>query len=206
MGPKGPNVQLMLLFTERILSLGLNMTPFLENELLLAASARLQALTGLGIAPPDPMQEHGSGPDNRIRIVQGKHTWAFKVECRAMVDRVAMLHPIQNCLRAFPGEGLLVAPYLGPDLAKACLAMELPFMDAAGNAFLKGDGLYMLVTGQKPDKTRYPAEKTMRAFDRAGLRVVFALLAAPTPLAPSRFPPGLLVKNLPPAWRGSSNR
>ena len=25
-------------------------------------------------------------------------------------------------------------------------------------------------------------------------------------LAPSRFPPGLLVKNLPPAWRGSSNR
>ena len=28
----------------------------------------------------------------------------------------------------------------------------------------------------------------------------------PYPLAPSRFPPGLLVKNLPPAWRGSSNR
>ena len=68
-----------------------------------------------------------------------------------------------------------------------CQAMELPFLDAAGNAFLTGDGLYVLVTGQKADKTRFQAEKPMRAFDRAGLRVVFALLAAPTMLqAPYR--------------------
>ena len=34
----------------------------------------------------------------------------------------------------------------------------------------------------------------------------FVTAAAQAALAPSRFPPGLLVKNLPPAWRGSSNR
>jgi len=45
----------------------------------------------------------------------------------------------------------------------------------------------VLVTGQKPDKTRFQTEKPMRAFGRAGLRVVFVLLAAPTLLqAPYR--------------------
>jgi hypothetical protein len=39
--------------------------------------------------------------------------------------------------------------------------------------------LYVLVAGKKPDKALRRIERPMRALDRTGLRVVFALLAAP---------------------------
>lgn len=65
------------------------------------------------------------------------------------------------------------------DTARQCQAMGLAFFYAAGNAFLQAEGLYVLVTGRKPDKALFRTEKPMRAFDRTGLRVVFALLAAP---------------------------
>jgi len=153
------------------------MTPFRETELVDTAMARVHELTGLGVTQLDP--EPGCGrPEGQIQIAQGGHTWYFRVACKAVIDRVATLHTVQEQLQAFPGQGLLIAPYLGPDLARKCQEMDLPFLDAAGNAFLKGDGLYVLVTGRKPDKTWFQTEKPMRAFDRAGLRVVFALLAA----------------------------
>jgi hypothetical protein len=57
--------------------------------------------------------------------------------------------------------------------------MGLPFLDAAGNAFLKAEGLFVQLAGQKPDKALLRIDKPMRAFDRTGLRVVFTLLAAP---------------------------
>jgi hypothetical protein len=175
------------MFTERVQFFGLNMTPFRETELVDTAMALLRELTGLDITQRAPGQGPGPTQDGQIRIVQGSHAWDFRVACKTAIDRVAALHTVQDQLRAFPGQGLLIAPYLGPDLARKCQEMDLPFLDAAGNAFLKGEGLYVLVTGQKPDKTRFQTEKPMRAFDRAGLRVVFVLLAAPTLLqAPYR--------------------
>ena len=72
-----------------------------------------------------------------------------------------------------------MTPYLAPELAKQCREMGLQYMDAAGNAFLRQEGLYVLLEGHKPDKALRRAEKPMRAFDKTGLRVVFALLVNP---------------------------
>ena len=163
------------------------MTPFREAELIDAALARFGELTGLQATP----EVLGGGPDPRpdgwIRIADGNRQWTFVVECKTNVDRMATLHGVQNQLRRFTGKGLLIAPYLAPELARKCQEMGLPFMDAAGNAFLKEEGLRVLVMGQKPDKAFLRKEKPMRAFDRAGLRVVFALLMQPNLLqAPYR--------------------
>jgi hypothetical protein len=174
-----PYVQEQYLFAERIQPIGLNMPPFRETDLVDAAMGRLRERTGLDIDLRTPERGGGQRPDGLIQIAQGAHTWDFRMACKTAVDRVATLHTIQDQLRTFPGQGLLIAPYLGPDLARKCQEMGLPFLDAAGNAFLKGQGLYVLVTGQKPDRAQFQRERPMRAFDRAGLRVVFALLAAP---------------------------
>jgi hypothetical protein len=114
-----------------------------------------------------------------VRIVDGPRHWTFDIGCKRLVDRTSTLHGAQAQIQRFTHEGLLVAPYLTPELARQCQIMGLPFLDAAGNAFLRAEGLYVLVTGQKPDKALRRIEKPMRAFDRAGLRVVFTLLAAP---------------------------
>ena len=167
------------MFTEQRRALGLNMTPMRETELMEAATARLGELTGLGVTlQPTPK---GLGPqvDGQIRITHGHDHWTYLVACRAQVDRVAMLHQVHQQLKELPGEGLLLAPYLGPELARVCQEIGLPFLDAAGNAFLKQKGLYVLRVGQKVDKTHFQTAKPMRAFDRSGLRIVFALLVEP---------------------------
>ena len=108
-------------------------------------------------------EAHGKDPDpqadDRIQITDGHHKWTLHVEYKAHVDRVATLHAVQNQLRGLTELGLLVRPYLGPELARNCQEMGLPFLDAAGNAFLKLDGLFALVTGQKPDKTQRQTDK-----------------------------------------------
>ncbi len=153
------------------------MLPFPETELIDTALALLVAQTGLQ-AVSEPLEDH-HGPDGRIRIMDGPRRWIFDVECKNRVDRLAILQSAQAQARKFTNEGLLITPYLAPELARQCQAMGFPFLDAAGNAFLRAEGLYVLVAGQKPDKAMRRIEKPMRAFDRAGLRVVFALLAAP---------------------------
>lgn len=153
------------------------MRPLPETEMIDVALARLAAQTGLR-AVREPLEDP-RGPDGRVRIMEGPRQWTFDIECKHRVDRAAILHGTQAQIQRFTNEGLLVTPYLAPELARQCQTMGLPFLDAAGNAFLKAEGLYVLVAGQKPDKALLRIEKPMRAFDRTGLRVVFALLAAP---------------------------
>lgn len=153
------------------------MRPLPETEMIDAALARLAALTGLH-AVREPLEDR-PGPDGRVRIMEGPRQWNFDIEFKHRVDRTAILHGAQAQIQRFTNEGLLITPYLAPELARQCQTMGLPFLDAAGNAFLKTEGLYVLVAGQKPDKALLRIEKPMRAFDRTGLRVVFALLAAP---------------------------
>ncbi|WP_243286690.1 type IV toxin-antitoxin system AbiEi family antitoxin [Geothrix terrae] len=57
--------------------------------------------------------------------------------------------------------------------------MHLQFLDAAGNAYLDQDGLFVLIQGKRLHRGLRLREKPARAFDRTGLRVVFALLVNP---------------------------
>lgn len=171
------DVHKLISFTERIRNPELNMTPLQENEVIDTALAQLVTQTGLK-AIREPL-ENRHGPDGRVRIMDGPRHWVFDIECKHRVDRAAILHGAQAQIQRFTNEGLLITPYLAPELAHQCQIMGLPFLDAAGNAFLRAEGLYVLVAGQKPDKALLRIEKPMRAFDRTGLRVVFALLAAP---------------------------
>ncbi len=75
--------------------------------------------------------------------------------------------------------GLLVADYINPRLAEKLRQLDVNFIDAAGNAYLRHDGLYVWVTGER-DKLRLEAERERRrAFQPSGLRLLFALLCRP---------------------------
>ena len=150
-----------------------------EAEIIDTALVRFRELTGLDITQQAANYHPGLRPDGWIQIVQGDRQWPYVVECKANVDRVAILHQVKDQLGRWPGNGLLIAPYLAPEVARNCQEIGLPFLDVAGNAFLKEEGLFVLVTGQKPDKAWIRREKPRRAFDRTGLRVLFALLAEP---------------------------
>jgi hypothetical protein len=74
---------------------------------------------------------------------------------------------------------LLITDYLTPPVAETLRAKEQQFADLAGNAYLKGPGHYVYVTGQRPKEravvTRGGGTQTIN-----GLKVLFALVCNQT--------------------------
>lgn len=106
-----------------------------------------------------------------------------------------------NCSeKDYDAPGLLVAPYITPGVAEQCRALDLPFIDTAGNAYLHAPGLLIFVKGQRhriketlhTDTMRgmgattapyvaYPpiSTTTPRSGTATALRVIFVLLCRP---------------------------
>jgi hypothetical protein len=73
---------------------------------------------------------------------------------------------------------LVAVPYVDGAAAERARELGLDFVDKAGNAHLRGPGLYVFVTGRRPVAKPRPI-RAPRALTPAGLRVVFALLIRP---------------------------
>lgn len=73
---------------------------------------------------------------------------------------------------------ILITDYVAPDLADELKERGIPFLDAAGNAYIKQANLLIWIKGQKPaaKATVIPAG---RAFQPTGLQVIFILLCNP---------------------------
>ena len=73
---------------------------------------------------------------------------------------------------------LLVTEYLTPPMAKKLREQKQQFADAAGNVYLEGPGLLMVVTGRKPQADQL-VPNAGKAQTMTGLKVTFALLCDP---------------------------
>jgi hypothetical protein len=117
---------------------------------------------------PDAYVEIGKGPQKLQLVVETK-----------LRPRTGQAGAILAHLRQFDRPGLLIAEYIDPQFADELRRQNLFFIDLAGNAYLKGEGLLIWVTGRK-DILRIRTERdTRRAFRPTGLRVIFALLCRP---------------------------
>lgn len=125
-------------------------------------------------------------PDAQIVITHEGREVACWVEVKKNVDRqMALLAFNQLASHGDPerlaerGSALLITNQLTPEMAERCRKMRLQFMDAAGNVYLDQDGLFVLIQGKKALGDMALREKPARAFDRTGLKVVFAFLVIP---------------------------
>lgn len=98
-------------------------------------------------------------------------------------DDVIDAAALARIIRQWPGQpqpALLVAPHVAPARAERLRQAGIPFIDAAGNAYLEATNLYVYVIGREPPPGLVTARpKKNRAFAGAGLQVLFALLCAP---------------------------
>jgi hypothetical protein len=78
------------------------------------------------------------------------------------VDRLATLGLMKHQLERYDAPGLLVAPHITPGVAEQCRALDLPFIDTAGNAYLHAPGLLIFVQGQRPRRAEVLHTDTMR--------------------------------------------
>lgn len=104
-------------------------------------------------------------------------THRYAVEIRA-VDRVDRLELVTVKYKSGLEGKLLAAPYITAELAEQCRTRGIQFIDTAGNAYLKAEGMRIFVTGNKRPLSAMTAAKD-RATTATGMRVVFALLCKP---------------------------
>jgi hypothetical protein len=141
-----------------------------EQLILAKAVDAVQRTTGLNIEYV--LQE--KPVDVLLSVQTTDQPIQFEGEVRGIVDRFNTLARIKEQEnRANPI--LLVAPYITKDMAAQCRELDLPFIDGAGNAYIKAHGLFVYVGGQARLENHYEkAEFT--ALTSAGLKIVFALL------------------------------
>lgn len=85
---------------------------------------------------------------------------------------------------------IFAAPYIQTRLATYLRESGIQYMDAAGNAFVNSNNYHVVIVGQRPSGKAFVStmvkskaigddEKTGKAFQPAGLKVIFSLLSNP---------------------------
>ena len=144
------------------------------------ALAGFTKTTGLRaqLAAQKPLIPGKHRPDAVVELkgVPGRRL-TFLVEVKN-VDRATVLGAVKEQIIPYGEKGLLVTPYLTPELANHCRQIDLNFIDTAGNAYIQGPGFFVFVKGEKR-----PEQLTTMGTGGGGtataLRMVFALLCRP---------------------------
>lgn len=149
------------------------------------AMGALQSILGRGV------QLTVEGPDDLI-IVSNRETekrWFFNPIRVGRLDRNRVAHRV-NRIEDLDSEGLegstdlggstekarplLLSDYVTAGAAEFLRQEGISYLDASGNCFLQSGSLLLFVHGQKP-KSRSGRE-SIRAFNSAGLKLIFLLL------------------------------
>ena len=107
---------------------------------------------------------------NGVRLTVEVKKWAAQLNVGAIINKIKNL--------AEPGHGLLVADYINPKMGARLKAADIQFLDTAGNAYINQQPVYIYIKGNKPqqDIATKNQLKTGRAFQPAGMKVVFEFL------------------------------
>jgi hypothetical protein len=147
-----------------------------EKTIALRAVKAFQDATGLQADYRPGVVDGRKFPDGIVRIEHGNQALEFAAEIKRRINRTII--GLFNWEKLKLGRILLVTDYVNPELANDLKEQEIPFIDAAGNAFIKKPSLYVYIKGNKPTE-EFKGDRTKRLFKPSGLRVLFVLLNHP---------------------------
>jgi hypothetical protein len=162
-----------------------------EQAILLRALEALHRTTGFTgkVTKGRPKVAHGFRADAHVEVKANGQRYPYVAEIKR-IDRFATLVDTKNQYAGHGDQLLLVAPRVTTELAEKCRELDLQFIDTAGNAYLRGAGLFVLVKGQRfieGEDIQLAEQQGKRAGTATNLRVFFALLCKPALLnAPYR--------------------
>ncbi len=156
----------------------------IEIDMLEQAVRALQRETGLNLIHDG---DYG-GPEGQagatvaiegyknIRYAAEIKKWAQNTNFGALVNQIEQL----------PMKGMLIADYVNPNMADKLRKRDIPFIDTAGNAYIKEKHLFVFIKTNKAQANQdkniqgmREAQKRGRAFKPAGLKVLYALIRDP---------------------------
>jgi hypothetical protein len=122
-------------------------------------------------------------PDAVIEIEYNGQKQRFVAEVKAIDRRIAVaqIHAQLTALIGAHFRGyrpLLITPFVTAALAEECRRLDLPFIDTAGNLYLRTHAWLVYLKGEpRPPKLQ---TDQYHAYKPAGLKLIFALLCRPT--------------------------
>lgn len=119
--------------------------------------------------------------DAWLRVTKDKQHVDYAVEVKRQVTPQtlgAVVAQLKHWGEITKKPPLLVTAHVTAPVADRLAAVDQQFVDAAGNAYLNAPGIFVLITGRKPEKDT-TIEKPGRAFTAAGLKTLFALICNP---------------------------
>lgn len=144
-----------------------------EQEILRGALEAFEKTTGLAIEPAVPDRER---PDAGIDIKLNDMVLHFYVEIKANLTQAA-IGPIKQLLKRKDGKNIIITKYVTPQIADKLKELNIPFIDTAGNTYIRVPNLFIFIKG---NKNVIPKEKIKtRSFQPTGLQVIFTLLCNP---------------------------
>lgn len=154
-----------------------------ENNILKNAIAAFTDATGL---PAEVLAEEINLPagiaDAEIRLADAA---PLIVEIKKTLRPATLVMTLAQ-LRRFERPGAIVTEYVTPPMAEKLKEMDVPFLDIAGNIYLRTPNTFIYVTGRKKPK-ELTLQGNNRGFRAAGLKVIFTLLTLKGQLrAPTR--------------------
>jgi len=149
-----------------------------ETEILGRALEALRKTTGLTVTVEQREQRYRDiWIDAHVRIKAKGAKKVLPVEIKRHLTTQTLGVALAQ-LERLPGKGMLIADYVNPNLAGRLRERDIPFADTAGNAYLNFPPVLIYVAGNRAAEPAGKPAQT-RAFQPAGLRIVFALLCKP---------------------------
>lgn len=139
----------------------------------------LRQQTGLSIEKTEPLSSKDFGLDYKISLTEPSNdtgkTRVYWAEIKKNVGS-ATLGEAALLARRTPERFVLVADYVSAAQADKLRELNVPFFDAAGNAYFNEPGLYVFVSGRK---AAVKPEKPIDLFSPNGIKLLLALLTEP---------------------------
>jgi hypothetical protein len=150
-----------------------------EIGLLERALEALHKATGIEytIEGRDVRFDNNRIADAVAHLVKNELDQIFVIEVKHRLTTATVGMAIDQ-LKRFTQKGMIVTDYVNPNMADRLRDKDIQYIDIAGNAYINEPPVYVFIKGNRPIE-EVVKEKTMRAFQPAGLKVLFALLCDP---------------------------
>lgn len=107
-------------------------------------------------------------PGNGTQLLAEIKKWATHTNIGAVINQLQQLATPDTCL--------LIADYVNPNMAETLREAGIQYIDTTGNAYLNQPPVYIHIKGNKPELRVGTKTKTGKAFQPAGMKIVYAFL------------------------------
>lgn len=118
-------------------------------------------------------------PDAWVEIQGDAMPRTFVAKTKKNIGRVWAIEDVKLQLKTYDAPSLLVTRYLTPKLAMQCKKLDLQFLDTAGNAYINEPGMFVQITGQRPEVDPWEEAATFKGFTPTGLKILYAFTCNP---------------------------